>query len=81
MTVVFADNTALDEGRAEELAIVIPAFVGEAEKSEEDYGTKYRGPATDLCGDVEGAILPPNHLWEEIDATKVVVCIRPASPG
>lgn len=81
MTVVFIDDAAFDKGRTEELVVVVPAFVGKAEEEEKDHRTKHRSPATDLCRNVESAILDPDYLWEENDTTKVGMCVRPASPG
>lgn len=60
--------------------IVIPTFAGEPEEGEEDHRAKYGSPTGNLSGDVKGPILDPNCLWEEIDATEVVVCVRPVSP-
>lgn len=80
MTIGFVDKTALDKDRAEDLAVVIPTFIGEPEEGEEHHRTKYGSPTTDLSGDVEGAILDPDYLRKEIDTAKVGVCIRPASP-
>jgi len=79
--IVFVDHTALDEGRTEEPAVVIPTFIGEPEEAKEDHRTKYGSPSSDLSGDVKGTILDPEYLWEEVDTTEIIVCVRPASPG
>lgn len=81
MAVGFVGDTALDKGGAEELAVVIPRFIGEPEEGEKYHRAKYGSPPADLSGDVKGAVLDPDYLREKVDATKVVVCIRPASPG
>ena len=78
--IVFVDNTALDEGGTEELAVVVSTFVGKSEEGKEDHRAKYRRPTAHLKDDMEGAILDPDNLWEEVDTTEIGVGIRPASP-
>ena len=78
--IIFVGDTTFEKDGTEELVVAIPAFVGEAKEEEEDHCTVHRSPATDLCGNVEGAILAPDYRWEKNDATKVGVCICPTSP-
>lgn len=79
--VVFVDDTASDEDGTEELAVVVPALVGESKEAEKDHRTKYGCPTLNLCGNMKGAVLDPEHLWNEVDTAEVVVRVRPAYPG